>query len=77
MVLIFSFSRGTIFSEVIPINDFEEHIRIMLFVAVGFIITFVIGFSLGIDKLWMAAMAAMIAVIGIILALARFGRNVA
>ena len=46
-----------------------------MFVAVAFIITFVVGFSLSVERLWMAAMAAMIAVIGIILALARFGRN--
>lgn len=55
-------------------NDFEEHLKLLLFFSIALFITFLVAFSLNIERLWVALIFVMVIVVGIIIVLARFGR---
>ena len=54
--------------------QFTEHVRILIFVLIGFLALFVIAYTLEITRLWIAAFVVIIVLSGTIAVLARWSR---
>ncbi len=54
--------------------QFSEHVRILIFVLIGFLALFVVAYSLKITRLWIAAFVVIIVLSGTIAVLARWSR---
>ncbi len=54
--------------------QFSEHIRILIFVLIGFLALFVIAYTLEMTRLWIAAFVVIIVLSGTIAVLARWSR---
>jgi len=54
--------------------QFTEHVRILIFVLIGFLALFVIAYTLEITRLWIATLVVIIVLSGTIAVLARWSR---
>ncbi len=54
--------------------QFSEHVRILIFVLIGFLAIFVVAYSLEMTRLWIAAFVVIIVLSGTITVLARWSR---
>ena len=54
--------------------QFSEHVRILIFVLIGFLALFVVAYSLEMTRLWIASFVVVIVISGTIAVLARWSR---
>jgi len=54
--------------------QFSEHVRILIFVLIGFLALFVVAYTLEMTRLWIAAFVVIIVLSGTIAVLARWSR---
>jgi len=54
--------------------QFTEHVRILIFVLIGFLALFVVAYTLEMTRLWLAAFVVIIVLSGTIAVLARWSR---
>ena len=54
--------------------QFTEHVRILIFVLIGFLALFVIAYTLEMTRLWIAAFVVIIVLSGTIAVLARWSK---
>jgi len=54
--------------------QFSEHVRILIFVLIGFLALFVVAYSLEMTRLWIATFIVIIVLSGTIAVLARWSK---
>jgi FtsH-binding integral membrane protein len=56
-------------------NDFDEHVKILMFFGIGLLIAFLVAYSLNVERLWYALVVVLVVVVTVLATLAHIGRS--